>query len=329
MQTIVCSQAFPHQEFFLYSVWVSMGLDSKQISQLHGILDNLISATLSTSNHLAPTNCLITFTLPLDILPKLKSVWQKWRHSTMSLETFRNQRKEFNNAQNAYTTSHYPPQYRDEVNYYIEHGTLKLEGKWSQVVKKRAHLNPTFLHLSFDTCVVHYNSNPYPLFTLTHWNEKRSLLENHMEIVADFVSSFKQGCNKISITCWLADVCDNAVFDMPPQLTFDAIHTSNLEDHVGLFNILLCCADRLKDERSLLITESLKTALRGNTLKDYITSYMEGIDLQLLPSLLGIRVSSNVDLEDKATVGQPDVFYWKRTPILSTSVLFEPEGTTT
>jgi hypothetical protein len=196
-------------------------------------------------------------------------------------------------------------------------------------VAKRTHLNPTFLHLSFDTCVVHYGTNPCTLFVITHWNEKRSLLENQMEIVAGFVSSFRQRCKQISITCWLADVCENAVFDMPPQLTFDAIHTSNLEDHVGLFNILLCCADRLKDEHSLLITESLKTTLRGKTLKDYISSYLEGIDLQLLPSLLGLRVSSNVDLEDKTIPGQHDTFFWKRIPILTTAVLFEPEGTTT
>ena len=40
------------------------------------------------------------------------------------------------------------------------------------------------------------------------------------------------------------DLCNSG---LSKDMLFDVIDTSNLSDHIGLLNILVCCAKRLKE----------------------------------------------------------------------------------
>ena len=45
---------------------------------------------------------------------------------------------------------------------------------------------------------------------------------------------------------WSGDGLGLCTSGLPPDLLFDVIDTSNVSDHIGLLNVLVCCAPRLK-----------------------------------------------------------------------------------
>ena len=52
-------------------------------------------------------------------------------------------------------------------------------------------------------------------------------------------------CLKVSL--WTGDALSLCANGFPPDLAFDVIDTSNVGDHIGLLNVLVCCAPRLKE----------------------------------------------------------------------------------
>ena len=52
-------------------------------------------------------------------------------------------------------------------------------------------------------------------------------------------------CLKVSL--WTGDALSLCANGFPPDLAFDIIDTSNVCDHIGLLNVLVCCAPRLKE----------------------------------------------------------------------------------
>lgn len=48
------------------------------------------------------------------------------------------------------------------------------------------------------------------------------------------------------VTLWTGDALALCTSDFPAELTFDVIDTTNVSDHIGLLNVLVCCAPRLK-----------------------------------------------------------------------------------
>ena len=45
---------------------------------------------------------------------------------------------------------------------------------------------------------------------------------------------------------WTGDALGLCTSGFPPEPLFDVIDTSNVSDHIGLLNVLICCAPRLK-----------------------------------------------------------------------------------
>jgi len=45
---------------------------------------------------------------------------------------------------------------------------------------------------------------------------------------------------------WTGDALCLCTSGFGPEQTFDIIDTSNVGDHIGLLNVLVCCAPRLK-----------------------------------------------------------------------------------
>ena len=48
------------------------------------------------------------------------------------------------------------------------------------------------------------------------------------------------------VTLWTGDALALCTIGFPPEMLFDVIDTSNLSDHTGLLNVLVCCGPRLK-----------------------------------------------------------------------------------
>lgn len=51
----------------------------------------------------------------------------------------------------------------------------------------------------------------------------------------------------LQVTFWSGDALQLCRSELPKDMLFDVIDTSNLSDHIGLLNILVCCASRLKE----------------------------------------------------------------------------------
>lgn len=50
----------------------------------------------------------------------------------------------------------------------------------------------------------------------------------------------------MQVTLWTGDALSLCTSGFPPEQLFDVIDTSNVGDHIGLLNVLVCCGPRLK-----------------------------------------------------------------------------------
>ena len=53
-------------------------------------------------------------------------------------------------------------------------------------------------------------------------------------------------CLCCQVTLWNGDALALCTSGLPKEMLFDIIDTSNVSDHIGLLNVLVCCAPRLK-----------------------------------------------------------------------------------
>lgn len=53
-------------------------------------------------------------------------------------------------------------------------------------------------------------------------------------------------CFCCQVTLWNGDALALCTSGLPREMLFDVIDTSNVSDHIGLLNVLVCCAPRLK-----------------------------------------------------------------------------------
>lgn len=82
-------------------------------------------------------------------------------------------------------------------------------------------------------------------------------------------------------------------------MLFDVIDTSNLSDHIGLLNVLVCCSPRLKvPNTSLLFTSSMLWSGECDSIEKYYDRCV-GVPLQLLPTVLGLKLADDLELGSK------------------------------
>ena len=81
-------------------------------------------------------------------------------------------------------------------------------------------------------------------FTLPSHSSLLKLCKKIVRFVSFFLVLFLL-CLKV--TLWTGDGLSLCANGFPPDLAFDVIDTSNVSDHIGLLNVLVCCAPRLKE----------------------------------------------------------------------------------
>ena len=91
-------------------------------------------------------------------------------------------------------------------------------------------------------------------------------------------------------------------------IMFDLIHTSNLSDHLGLLNLLVTCSPRLRDDTSILVTETFSWSSHYRTLQEYLNDNLS-CDPMLLPLVLGIHLAEDLDLGTSKFKNFP-IFKW-------------------
>lgn len=76
--------------------------------------------------------------------------------------------------------------------------------------------------------------------------ESITLNELLVAISAELLNLSFSICLCCQVTLWNGDALALCTSGLPREMLFDVIDTSNVSDHIGLLNVLVCCAPRLK-----------------------------------------------------------------------------------
>ena len=167
---------------------------------------------------------------------------------------------------------------------------------------ERMYVNPTLMRPNSKEWQVYFDSMAFRCFLPM---EKRvldgfnSLYEACIDALRRVLQMYNDSLNRLkvkaSIVMWVDDAFSFLHHQLQPDVAFDFIHTSNLPDHLGLLNLLVSCAPRLKSHSSVLITETFRWSLHFKTLQEYVEANV-GCNPMLLPLVLGIHLAEDFDL---------------------------------
>ena len=172
----------------------------------------------------------------------------------------------------------------------------------NQLKKDRTYVNPTLIRPEFEEWHVHYDSMAFRCFLPM---EKRvldgfnSVYEACIDALQRVLQMYNDSLNRLnvkaSIVMWVDDAFSFLHHQLQPDAAYDFIHTSNLPDHLGLLNLLVSCAPRLRNHSSVLITETFRWSVHFKTLQEYVEANV-GCNPILLPLVLGIHLAEDFDL---------------------------------
>ena len=84
-------------------------------------------------------------------------------------------------------------------------------------------------------------------FSLPSPSSFLKLCKKLVRFVSFFFGSVPSLFKLLKVTLWTGDGLSLCASGFPPDFAFDVIDTSNVSDHIGLLNVLVCCAPRLKE----------------------------------------------------------------------------------
>ncbi|XP_020627256.1 uncharacterized protein LOC110064535 [Orbicella faveolata] len=174
------------------------------------------------------------------------------------------------------------------------------EGSTSDETEKT---NPTLIRPFTHKWKLHYSScafESYLPFERQDLKRCKTLTATCKENLSLMVKRFQQQKNEcletLKVTLWTGDGLSLCTSGLPPDLLFDVIDTSNVSDHIGLLNVLVCCAPKLKEPNtSLLLTSSMLWGDGCKNIEEYYNKCV-GVPVQLLPTVLGLKLGVDLDL---------------------------------
>ena len=168
--------------------------------------------------------------------------------------------------------------------------------------QKREYVNPTLMRPNSNEWHVHYDSKAIYCFLPMEENKLdgfESLYEACISDLQNVIQSYRDSLNKlkinVSVVMWAHDAFYFLHQQLQTGLVFDFIHTSNLTDHVGLLNLLATCGQLLRNQSSVLFTESFRWSANHRSLHEFVCANV-GCDPMLFPLVLGLHLAENFDL---------------------------------
>ncbi|KXJ13390.1 hypothetical protein AC249_AIPGENE11907 [Exaiptasia diaphana] len=246
----------PDDMDFLWNVWYNMTLSKSDDDRLRQVITSLINKDQNDGNGIAlrfqdsrtEQECL--------------SVWKDWLELNLDVETVKEERRRFSARKMSIKTMCLyvlknlqiltSDDLLDESNpLYPEIEHWFMEGSTSATGTSASVINPTLIRPFTHKWKVHYSSCPfkgYFPFKMADVERCKSLTSVCKEILAFLVKQFQQ-FNKqhsMKISLWSGDALWLCTSGLPSEMLFDVIDTSNVSDHIGLLNVLICCGPRLK-----------------------------------------------------------------------------------
>jgi len=305
----------PDDVDFLWNIWYNLAISKAHFDRLRNVLSELLEKDFESDGSVLKFQ-------DIAVLRECRDIWKDWRDLDLEVQSIKEsrnrlieeRRKELKFSRDDQCLSVLSQMvkliYEEALDHFCEptsanplYDEIKhwfSEGYTSDESDKT---NPTLIRPFVHKWKQHYGSCAFesypPLERQDLEPECKSLAaackEHLMLWVKRFQELKKNHSATLKVILWNGDALALCTSGLPSESLFDVIDTSNVSDHIGLLNVLVCCAPRLKlPNTSLLFTSSL---LWSDDCKDMEEYYFKcvGVPLPLLPTVLGLKLT--VDLE--------------------------------
>ncbi|GMH37253.1 hypothetical protein BSKO_05126 [Bryopsis sp. KO-2023] len=190
--------------------------------------------------------------------------------------------------------------------------------------------NVTLLDPQTRRWMVHYVSSPFHAYQniLRDENLRNAggLVKACQRRLQEWVDAFQTRTRRASPTVEVSLDCSDALelcLSGGSSRTFDVIDTTNLADHVGLLNLVVCAGPLLsKKPGSRLSTATLTWASDNSSISEYLDKALS-FNPKFAPTILGLRLVTDLErsqatsqrIMDRISRGNDEVrLYWEPAP---------------
>ncbi|XP_071101542.1 uncharacterized protein [Haliotis cracherodii] len=304
---------------FLWAVWYDVLLSKAHLTRLKGIMKDLVM--VSSGDHG------IIFGSP-KTQEKVVHALKCWGKKNLRPETVISDRKDFSFRN--YSSEQYPQtptrrvgsrfteqhqmfvdtkslsnRLHEEICEYVLCGVTRVNSglKTMQEILKSFHANPTFYRPQETVWKVQDNCSPFMCYNVDYQLERYAsttitmstlFLETLKKWVQTYQHIRRDGWD-LRITLWLghcAHVCSD---DLPEDLKFDFIHTSNTADNVGIIPLLVTSEGRLKRDNGVVNIESYHCS-QSHTIVPATLNMCVDLALTMYPTVLGLQLAEDLHL---------------------------------
>lgn len=300
---------------FLWNIWYNLALSKDHFDRLCNVLSKLLETDFDSGESVLKFQ-------NSAVLMECRDIWKDWRDLDLDVKSIKESRnrliedrhREMKFSRDVHCLSVLKQMvkliYEEALDHFCEptstnplYDEIKhwfSEGSTSDESDKT---NPTLIRPYVHKWKQHYSSCPFesypPLERQDLEPECKSLTAACKEHLVLWVKRFqelrKSHTATLKVTLWNGDALALCTSGLLREMLFDVIDTSNVSDHIGLLNVLVCCAPRLKlPNTSLLFTSSMLWSDDCKNMEEYYNKCV-GVPLPLLPTVLGLKLA--VDLE--------------------------------
>ncbi|XP_068748435.1 uncharacterized protein [Montipora capricornis] len=294
---------------FLWNIWYNMALSESDFDRLQNIL-----SVFAEKNFDGREQCILRFD-DVAVLKECRDIWKDWRGLDLDLQSMKVERKNYMGiklAQKGFKvenqchfvlsqmtmgiTSSYKDtttnQFYKEIKHWFEEGSTNDESE---------KVNPTLIRPFVHKWKQHYCACPFEGYlpfeskVLRRCGSLTGACKETLQLLVKRYRQYRSHPSALMVTLWTGDALSLCTSGLPPEQLFDVIDSSNAGDHIGLLNVLVCCAPRLKmPGQSILFTSSMLWSNGCQSIEDFYNQCV-GVPFHLLPTLLGLKLA--VDLE--------------------------------
>lgn len=310
---------------FLWNIWYNLALSVADFDRLRKVLTELLERNFDSdeSNFKFQDG---------GVLQECRDIWKDWRQLDLEVKSVKEERnnlledtkrsKRFceNSHCRSILTHMVMEIYEEKLDNFVKPAATNplyreiqhwfREGSTNDESEK---INPTLIRPFSHKWRQHYSSCAfvgYPPLERKDLEQGKSCADVCKEKLAVWVKRYQEQ-NKnyqatLKVTLWTGDALALCTSGFPPDMLFNVIDTSNLSDHIGLLNVVVCCGPRLKvPTASLLFTSSMLWCGECHSIEEYYNKCV-GVPLKLLPTVLGLKLAVDLELGSKKLPDKPE-----------------------
>ncbi|GMH37423.1 hypothetical protein BSKO_05296 [Bryopsis sp. KO-2023] len=187
----------------------------------------------------------------------------------------------------------------EECGVYVETGSISRDDPGDA---ENFLPNVTLLHPESRRWLNHYGSSPFPAYRHVvsdkNLRDAGGLVKACQRRLQEWVVALQTRTRLESPTVEVSLHCSDALeFCLCGEVSrsFDVIDTTNLADHVGLLNLVVCAGPRLTNRLgSRLCTSTLTWGFYTENLRDYVDKALS-FNSKFAPTILGLRLMTNLE----------------------------------